>query len=97
MRTRTSMKSLLPTVAVGCALLGAPAAAQEISFRTDLPRTLVFIQEEGRGQVASREMTSFLREAGFDSLAGVRPTDPTPARLVVERHDHRAEVDEHVG
>jgi hypothetical protein len=43
----------------------APAAAQEISFRTDLPRTLVFIQEDGRGQVASREMTSFLREAGF--------------------------------
>ena len=34
-------------VAVGALLLGLPAAAQEISFDSELPRTLVFIEEEG--------------------------------------------------
>jgi hypothetical protein len=41
------------------------AAAQDIAFEGDLPRVMVFIQEEGRGKVASREMSSFLLEAGF--------------------------------
>ena len=61
----------LPLLASAVALAGvlgwqvaAPdvAAAQAIAFETDLPRTLVFIQEEGRGNVAAREMTSFLRD-----------------------------------
>ena len=43
----------------------ASASAQDIAFEGDLPRMMVFIQEEGRGKVASREMTSFLLEAGF--------------------------------
>lgn len=84
MHTRTPMKILLPTLAVGFALLSAPAAAQEIAFRTDLPRTLVFIQEEGRGQVASREMTSFLREAGFPVI------DPALAHEAAHRDLVRA-------
>ncbi|MFQ5536464.1 MAG: caspase domain-containing protein [Gemmatimonadota bacterium] len=53
--------------------------AQEIAFKTDLPRTLVFIQEEGRGQIASREMTSFLREAGFPVI------DPALAHEAAQR------------
>lgn len=40
-------------------------AAQRIAFDGELPRTLVFIEEEGRGKVASSEMTAFLLEAGF--------------------------------
>ena len=36
----------------------------EISFETDLPRVLVFIQERD-GQIAAQEMTSFFLEAGF--------------------------------
>ncbi len=35
-----------------------------ISFETDLPRVLVFIQERD-GQIAAQEMTSFFLEAGF--------------------------------
>lgn len=40
-------------------------SAQDIAFEGELPRVMVFIQEEGRGKVASREMSSFLMEAGF--------------------------------
>jgi len=36
----------------------------EVSFDADLPRILVFIQEEG-GQIAATELTNFLLEAGF--------------------------------
>ena len=43
--------------------LGAQQDA-EIAFDTDLPRVLVFIQEED-GQIAAREMTNFLLEGGF--------------------------------
>ena len=43
---------------------GLVAQATEIAFDTDLPRVLVFIQEEG-GQIAAREMSSFLLEGGF--------------------------------
>lgn len=68
----------------GLALPAASAAAQEIAFSTDLPRTLVFIQEEGRSQVASREMTSFLREAGFPVI------DPALAHEAAQRDLVRA-------
>jgi len=48
--------------------VGAPrAGAQEpgeVTFDADLPRVLVFIQEDG-GQVAATELTNFLLEAGF--------------------------------
>ena len=68
-----------PAVAAGVLLLGVPAAAQEISFDSDLPRTLVFIEEEGRGQVGSREMTAFLLEAGFPVI------DPALAHEAAQR------------
>lgn len=76
-----------PAVAVGALVLGLPAAAQEISFDGDLPRVLVFIQEEGRGQVGSREMTSFLLEAGFPVI------DPALAHEAAQRELVRAAMD----
>ncbi len=67
-------------VLVATALAGpVDAGAQAIAFESDLPRTLVFIEEEGRGQVASREMTSFLREAGFPVI------DPALAHEAAQR------------
>lgn len=84
MRERALMKNLLPALAAGFAFLAGSAAAQEIAFRTDLPRTLVFIQEEGRGQIASREMTAFLREAGFPVI------DPALAHEAAQRELVRA-------
>jgi len=83
-----------PTTFRGLAILmsvlaAAPAAAQQaaITFETDLPRTLVFIQEEGRGQVASREMTTFLRSAGFPVI------DPALAHEAAQRKLVRAALD----
>lgn len=81
---RSSMRNVLPAVLVGVFSAGAPLAAQQISFSTDLPRTLVFIQEDGRGQVASREMTAFLREAGFPVI------DPALAHEAAQRELVRA-------
>jgi hypothetical protein len=78
------MRTVLPALVAGCAAVAAPLAAQEISFVTDLPRTLVFIQEDGRGQVASREMTAFLREAGFPVI------DPALAHEAAQRELVRA-------
>jgi hypothetical protein len=48
-----------------CGLAAQPRAAQEIAFRSDLPRTLVFIQEQGDGGTATREVAEFLVQAGF--------------------------------
>lgn len=62
----------------------APAVAQEIAFEGELPRTLVFIQEEGRGKVASREMTSFLREAGFPVIDPALAIDEASQELVAQ-------------
>jgi Caspase domain len=72
------------TVAVACGFLAAPrsTSAQEINFETDLPRTMVFIQEEGRGKVSSREMTSFLREAGFPVIDPALAIDEAAQNLV---------------
>jgi len=59
----------LPTLlecAVGAAIVAAgvgtpvSSSAQEISFEGDLPRMMVFIQEEGRGKVASRGIAARL-------------------------------------
>lgn len=47
------------------ATLAAPASSQEIAFNSELPRTLVFIQERGEARTATAEATRFLREAGF--------------------------------
>lgn len=88
---RDRMWTVLGRVATGAALVGAlvpqvavpeAAAAQEIAFETDLPRTLVFIQEEGRGKVAAREMTAFLREAGFPVIDPALAIDEASQALV---------------
>jgi hypothetical protein len=70
--------------ALAFASFGIPsgADAQEIAFEGDLPRTMVFIQEEGRGKVASREMTSFLLEAGFPVIDPALAIDESAQALV---------------
>jgi hypothetical protein len=66
----------------GLLLTPGASTAQEIVFDGDLPRTMVFIQEEGRGKVASREMTSFLREAGFPVIDPALAIDESAQALV---------------
>ncbi len=74
---------LLGALAFGLALgTGRDLGAQEaggISFETDLPRTLVFVAEEGQAGVAAREISDFLREAGFPLI------DPALAHTVAQR------------
>jgi hypothetical protein len=84
MLEKALIRNILPALAVGTLLWAAPAGAQSIAFKTDLPRTLVFIQEDGRSQVASREMTAFLREAGFPVI------DPALAHEAAQRELVRA-------
>ncbi|MEQ9399722.1 MAG: caspase family protein [Longimicrobiales bacterium] len=70
----------VPIVLFGVLLAAAAGAdAQAISFDTELPRALVFIEEEGRGRVAAREMTAFLREVGFPVI------DPALAAEAAQR------------
>ena len=73
-----SMRSLMPAAFL-LAAFSVPAMeaqAQAISFEGDLPRTMVFIQEEGRGKVAAREMTSLRADLALEFwepyLDGVR-------------------------
>ena len=82
--TSVRIRTLLPALVAGFASAAMPAGAQQISFKSDLPRTLVFIQEDGRSQVASREMTAFLREAGFPVI------DPALAHEAAQRELVRA-------
>ncbi len=54
--------------ALVCSIVScAPAAlaAQAINFTSELPRTLVFIQEEDQPRVAFRDVVAFLRAASF--------------------------------
>lgn len=84
-------KLLLGGVAL-CALalpagaqMGTPAdAVTQIQFESELPRTLVFITEEGGVDVATREATNFLREAGFPIV------DPALAHTAAQRELVRA-------
>jgi len=58
------------------------AQAQEaggIAFQTDLPRTLVFVSEEGDAGVAARDLSDFLRAAGFPLI------DPALAHTAAQR------------
>lgn len=79
--TRASRLALLFTAG----LVSAPGSAsgQDIVFEGDLPRTMVFIQEEGRGKVAAREMTSFLLEAGFPVIDPALAIDESAQALVM--------------
>ncbi len=67
-------------------LLLAPVSigAQQIVFEGELPRTLVFIEEEGRGKVASRELTAFLLEAGFPVIDPALAIDASAQELVAQ-------------
>jgi hypothetical protein len=58
--------------------------AQQIAFDGELPRVLVFIEEEGRGKVAAREMTSFLLEAGFPVIDPSLAIDQAAQELVMQ-------------
>ena len=61
------------------ALAPAALAAQAISFKSELPRTLVFIQEKGDAGVATRDVVAFLREANFPLV------DPALAHTAAQR------------
>jgi hypothetical protein len=67
-------------------LLLAPVGlgAQQIVFQGELPRTLVFIEEEGRGKVASSEMTAFLLAAGFPVIDPALAIDQAAQQLVAQ-------------
>lgn len=69
-------------VFAGLLLFPCATLAQDIAFEGELPRTMVFIQEEGRGKVASREMTSFLLEAGFPIIDPALAIDEEAQALV---------------
>jgi hypothetical protein len=81
-----SVPTLFAAALLGSATLSVaspePAGGQEIVFEGELPRTMVFIQEEGRGKVASREMTSFLLEAGFPVIDPALAIDEASQALV---------------
>lgn len=77
---RNAMHRAAGAFAAATLLFGArPAAAQQIDFTSDLPRTLVFIQEEGGAGVATREVVDFLREASFPLV------DPALAHTAAQR------------
>jgi len=65
-------------------LVPVSIGAQEIVFEGELPRTLVFIEEEGRGKVASNEMTAFLLEAGFPVIDPALAIDASAQELVAQ-------------
>ncbi len=86
MRVMTSTVGGGPAVWIAGLLLLAPMSlgAQQIVFDGELPRTLVFIEEEGRGKVASREMTAFLLEAGFPVIDPALAIDASAQELVAQ-------------
>ena len=67
--------------------LATPALSQEIRFDTDLPRTLVFVPEDGGAGVASGDVTRFLLEAGFPLV------DPALAHTAAQRELVRAALE----
>jgi hypothetical protein len=88
--TRLPSIGRLGPASVFAGLLGlqAPCAlAAQIAFDADYPRTLVFIEEEGRGKVASREMTSFLVEAGFPVIDPGMAIDQAAQELVAQANN----------
>ena len=75
MKRRASIAFVL-----AAALLPSVLSAQKsISFSTQLPRTLVFIQEKGEGGTATQEVVKFLNEAGFPLV------DPALAHTAAQR------------
>lgn len=68
-------------IAFAAAALVLPGvlSAQSINFSSQLPRTLVFIQEKGEGGTATRDVVQFLNEAGFPLV------DPALAHSAAQR------------
>lgn len=77
-RTLTAL-GVAVALSAACPSVGNAQARGEIAFSTDLPRTLVFVAEEGEGGVATRGLTAFLREAGFPLI------DPALAHTAAQR------------
>lgn len=73
----SGLLALLAFLAVGSGVDAQEAGG--ITFETDLPRTLVFVAEEGNAGVAARELSDFLREAGFPLI------DPALAHTTAQR------------
>lgn len=84
MNKRVFLRMAASSVLVGVALVASlapasPQATADISFASDLPRTLVFVAEEGNAGVAARGISDFLREAGFPLI------DPALAHSAAQR------------
>src|SRR5512132_2114819 len=81
MKGRSSMKRRISTALVlAAALLPSALSAQKsIGFSSQLPRTLVFIQEKGDGNSATQDVVKFLSEAGFPLV------DPALAHTAAQR------------
>lgn len=88
MRIQSAIRGVAPVVLCGVlsllpvSITPVALGAQEIAFNGELPRVMVFIQEEGRGKVAAREMTSFLLEAGFPVIDPALAIDESAQALV---------------
>lgn len=74
---------LFPGFMAAALLTALPAdrvvAQGRIVFRSELPRTLVFVAEKGEGGVAARDISEFLRAAGFPLI------DPALAHTAAQR------------
>ncbi|HUP88776.1 MAG TPA: caspase family protein [Longimicrobiales bacterium] len=70
----------LVLTAAALMLPGALSAQKKsIAFTSQLPRTLVFIQEKGDGRTATQDVVKFLNEAGFPLV------DPALAHTAAQR------------
>ncbi|MEO5509821.1 MAG: caspase family protein [Longimicrobiales bacterium] len=78
MRIR-KLRGALIIAAVSLPLITSSASAQKIAFKSQYPRTLVFIQEKGDGTTASRHVSDYLRQAGFPLI------DPALAHSAAQR------------
>ena len=90
MKRLVSRRRLGPaSVFAGLLVVCMPQATlgQQITFDAEYPRTLVFIEEEGRGKVASREMTAFLVEAGFPVIDPSLAIDQASQELVAQANN----------
>ncbi|HUH14083.1 MAG TPA: caspase family protein [Longimicrobiales bacterium] len=72
-------RSLAPALLLAAvALLPGEGWAQRITFESELPRTLVFVEEDGGAQTATANIADFLRQAGFPLI------DPALARTAAQ-------------
>lgn len=72
-------RRVIRALVTAAVLLPGALSAQSISFNSQLPRTLVFIQEKGDAGTAARDVIQFLNEAGFPLV------DPALAHNAAQR------------